>query len=77
MLHKRDPSQYGDDNHKPEMAIALTTFEALCGFRPKEEIISFLNGTVYDYFIPIYFVSGIRLRNYLISYTKCSQSVNI
>ncbi len=24
---------YKDPNHKPEMAIALTSFEALCGFR--------------------------------------------
>ena len=26
-LHARDPKNYGDDNHKPEMAIALTPFE--------------------------------------------------
>lgn len=25
---------YRDDNHKPEMILALTPFEALCGFRP-------------------------------------------
>ena len=25
---------YKDDNHKPEMILALTPFEALCGFRP-------------------------------------------
>ncbi|MCU1539244.1 MAG: mannose-6-phosphate isomerase, class, partial [Arthrobacter sp.] len=25
---------YKDDNHKPEMILALTDFEALCGFRP-------------------------------------------
>ncbi|MFI7483957.1 mannose-6-phosphate isomerase, class I [Kocuria sp. M1R5S2] len=28
---------YKDANHKPEMILALTTFEALCGFRPPEE----------------------------------------
>lgn len=27
-----------DANHKPEMIIALTNFEALCGFRPLNEI---------------------------------------
>jgi hypothetical protein len=43
-LHKSNPTHYGDDNHKPEMAIALTAFEALCGFRPKEEVIGFLKG---------------------------------
>lgn len=28
---------YKDDNHKPEMLLALTPFEALCGFRPCAE----------------------------------------
>lgn len=31
-LHEDQPSIYKDDNHKPEMALALTGFEALCGF---------------------------------------------
>jgi mannose-6-phosphate isomerase len=31
-----------DDNHKPEMAIAITPFEGLCGFRPLNEISHFL-----------------------------------
>lgn len=38
-LHKENPKEYPDSNHKPEMAIALTPFEALCGFRPKKEIV--------------------------------------
>ncbi len=29
---------YKDANHKPEMIVALTDFEALCGFRPKTQI---------------------------------------
>ncbi|KAI0153171.1 mannose-6-phosphate isomerase [Xylariaceae sp. FL1272] len=37
-LHARDPRNYPDDNHKPEMAIAITDFEGLCGFRPLPEI---------------------------------------
>jgi mannose-6-phosphate isomerase len=41
-LHARDPKNYPDDNHKPEMAIAITPFEGLCGFRPLEEIVHFL-----------------------------------
>jgi mannose-6-phosphate isomerase len=41
-LHREHPELYPDDNHKPEMAIALTPFEALCGFRPVVEIITFL-----------------------------------
>ncbi|KAF6168364.1 hypothetical protein GIB67_018204 [Kingdonia uniflora] len=37
-LHKLRPSIYKDDNHKPEMALALTEFEALCGFVSMEEL---------------------------------------
>jgi mannose-6-phosphate isomerase len=37
-LHARYPDVYKDPNHKPEMAIALTPFEAMCGFRPVAEI---------------------------------------
>jgi mannose-6-phosphate isomerase len=41
-LHKQRPDIYKDPNHKPELAIALTPFEALCGFRPLPEISFFL-----------------------------------
>ncbi|RDD47718.1 Mannose-6-phosphate isomerase [Trichoplax sp. H2] len=41
-LHKSRPDKYPDPNHKPEMAIALTPFEGLCGFRPIGEIVTFL-----------------------------------
>jgi mannose-6-phosphate isomerase len=43
VLHKKFPQHYKDDNHKPEMAIALTYFEAMCGFRDVQEISSYLN----------------------------------
>ncbi|KAF1349369.1 mannose-6-phosphate isomeras-like protein [Lizonia empirigonia] len=41
-LHKKDPKNYPDDNHKPEMTIAVTPFDGLCGFRPLGEIAHFL-----------------------------------
>ena len=41
-LHRKDPKNYPDDNHKPEMTIAITPFEGLCGFRPLKEISHFL-----------------------------------
>ncbi|GMM32994.1 mannose-6-phosphate isomerase [Saccharomycopsis crataegensis] len=37
-LHAADPKNYPDDNHKPEMAIAVTEFEGFCGFKPLKEI---------------------------------------
>lgn len=41
-LHKNRPDLYKDPNHKPELAIAITPFEALCGFRQLDEIKNFL-----------------------------------
>lgn len=40
-MHKAHPNLYKDDNHKPEMALAYTQFEALCGFIPLQ--VSFAN----------------------------------
>lgn len=37
-LHAKFPTIYKDGNHKPEMAIALTEFEGMLGFRPVIEI---------------------------------------
>lgn len=44
-FHKRLPGIYKDDNHKPEMALAITPFRALCGFRPLHEIAAYLRST--------------------------------
>eukprot|EP00108_Taenia_solium_P001923 TsM_000704000 transcript=TsM_000704000 gene=TsM_000704000 len=41
-LHAEQPDLYKDANHKPEMAIALTDFEALLGFRPLHQILTFI-----------------------------------
>ncbi|GMT03433.1 hypothetical protein PENTCL1PPCAC_25607, partial [Pristionchus entomophagus] len=38
-LHAADPKNYPDANHKPEMAIAISHFELLCGFRVATEIV--------------------------------------
>lgn len=42
ILHKQDPKNYPDANHKPELAIALTEFHVLCDFRPHKEIANFM-----------------------------------
>lgn len=36
---------YKDANHKPEMALALTPFEALCGFVETAELTAALEAT--------------------------------
>lgn len=38
VLHANDPKNYPDDNHKPEMAIALIDFEGFCGFKPLDQL---------------------------------------
>jgi len=48
-LHRDHPELYKDPNHKPELAIALTPFEALCGFRPINEIKDYLQSK--DFFL--------------------------
>ncbi|KAI9617503.1 hypothetical protein KEM48_007094 [Puccinia striiformis f. sp. tritici PST-130] len=41
-LHRERPDVYKDDNHKPEMAIAITRFSGFCGFRPLNQISKYL-----------------------------------
>ena len=42
-LHQEFPEKYPDSNHKPEMAIAISDFTALCSFRKHNEIIENLD----------------------------------
>ena len=37
-LHSSRPSVYRDPHHKPELACAITKFEAMCAFRPLREV---------------------------------------
>ena len=37
-LHKQDPDQFGDQNHKPEIAVAFGPFEVFAGFKQLSEI---------------------------------------
>ncbi|KAI0674230.1 mannos-6-phosphate isomerase [Trametes maxima] len=42
-LHRERPDVYKDANHKPEMALALTPFQAMCGFLPLPRIAAYLS----------------------------------
>jgi mannose-6-phosphate isomerase len=44
-LHREQPQHYKDPRHKPEMAVAITPFEALCGFRTAADIARQLGAT--------------------------------
>jgi mannose-6-phosphate isomerase len=37
-LHAKNPDQFTDPNHKPEIALALGDFEAFCGFKALKDI---------------------------------------
>ncbi|KAK4148464.1 RmlC-like cupin domain-containing protein [Chaetomidium leptoderma] len=37
-LHAKDPDNFTDPNHKPEIAVALSQFEVFAGFKPLSEI---------------------------------------
>ncbi|MCF8242494.1 MAG: mannose-6-phosphate isomerase, class I [Melioribacteraceae bacterium] len=37
VLHRNDPENYPDDNHKPEIAIAIDSLEAIVGIKPFDE----------------------------------------
>lgn len=63
VLHKRDPENYPDANHKPELAIALTEFHVLCDFRPHVEI--------------AHFIKEIAPLKQIIGQTICDQYLNL
>ncbi len=42
-LHEHDPAHYPDDNHKPEIAIALDHLTALMGFKPFDRLVGTLS----------------------------------
>jgi mannose-6-phosphate isomerase len=51
VLHLRDPANYPDSNHKPEMGVALTAVRLLFGLRPHEELtaVLFAFSPLHDY----------------------------
>lgn len=42
-LHHKDPEKFTDDNHKPEIAVALGKFEVFAGWKPNNDIESLFN----------------------------------
>jgi mannose-6-phosphate isomerase len=44
-LHAARPDLYKDANHKPEMALALTRFEAMCAFRAPQDMARWVSAT--------------------------------
>ncbi len=41
-MHADHPNEFTDPNHKPEIALALSEFEAFCGFKPLDAIMELL-----------------------------------
>lgn len=51
-LHKQDPKKFGDANHKPEIAVALSNFELFAGFKPVKTIEGLMKLKPLERFIP-------------------------
>ncbi|CAI7566845.1 unnamed protein product [Penicillium glandicola] len=51
-LHAKDPEKFGDANHKPEIAIALSRFELFVGFKPFNEIAELIRLEPLGDFVP-------------------------
>lgn len=51
-LHKENPEDFTDPNHKPEIALALGKFEAFCGFKPLADIADLLRLKPLQQFVP-------------------------
>lgn len=51
-LHEQDPQRFGDANHKPEIAIALSNFELFAGFKPLRTIENLMKLKPLERFIP-------------------------
>lgn len=51
-LHEENPQQFTDPNHKPEIAIAITQFEAFAGWKPLERVETMLKLEPLRRFLP-------------------------
>ncbi|ROV91093.1 hypothetical protein VPNG_09935 [Cytospora leucostoma] len=51
-LHKQDPDQFTDPNHKPEIAVALSFFEVFAGFKALPELQSIFTLSALTPFLP-------------------------
>ncbi|KAK4186271.1 RmlC-like cupin domain-containing protein [Podospora australis] len=51
-LHKQDPENFTDPNHKPEIAVALGKFEVFAGWKPLSEIEPLFQLPALQQFVP-------------------------
>ncbi|KAL5359136.1 RmlC-like cupin domain-containing protein [Aspergillus floccosus] len=51
-LHQEDPQKFGDPNHKPEIAVALSKFELFAGFKTLQETEALMKLKPLQRFVP-------------------------
>ncbi|TKA64662.1 hypothetical protein B0A49_10918 [Cryomyces minteri] len=51
-IHSKDSEKFTDPNHKPEIALALTKFEAFCGFKPLDQVSKLVHLEPLKQFLP-------------------------
>ncbi|KAE8152617.1 RmlC-like cupin domain-containing protein [Aspergillus avenaceus] len=52
-LHKENAQEFGDANHKPEIAVALSNFELFAGFKPLHEIEAIMKLKPLEQLVPV------------------------
>lgn len=53
-LHEVDPKKFGDSNHKPEIAVALSKFELFVGWKPLRDIEQLFKLKPLEHYTPQY-----------------------
>ncbi|KAK3348375.1 mannose-6-phosphate isomerase [Neurospora tetraspora] len=51
-LHKKDPENFTDPNHKPEIAVALSKFEVFAGWKPLSDIVPLFQLSFLRQYVP-------------------------
>ncbi len=76
ILHSKDPQNYPDDNHKPEVAIAINYLKSIVGFKPLKEFIEVIER--YPAMKELIDTNSIDGKNFIKNYyTKIMQLPNI
>ncbi|KAJ5090636.1 hypothetical protein N7532_009320 [Penicillium argentinense] len=73
-LHAEDPKKFGDTNHKPEIAIALSKLELFAGWKPLKDIQALFKLNPLEEFVPSGPFTDETLRQVCMALLKASPS---
>ena len=76
-LHQKEPDKFQDPNHKPEIAVALSKFEAFAGFKPFHEIQALLELEPLRKFLPQTNLNNESLRGVCRNLLEASEDLTV